>query len=77
MARYVDNYHKAHGLILGDWIGCAICNKTSDWIHHIIYRSQGGSDEAANLIALCDYHHKCSHFLAEPYLTKEELYDLQ
>lgn len=30
-------------------------------VHHIIYRSQGGSDEAENLITLCHICHKALH----------------
>jgi len=30
-------------------------------VHHIVYRSQGGSDEASNLITLCHTCHKALH----------------
>ena len=30
-------------------------------VHHIIFRSQGGSDEAENLITLCHTCHKALH----------------
>jgi 5-methylcytosine-specific restriction endonuclease McrA len=80
MARYIDNYHKAHGLILGDWIGCEVCGETAVDIHHIRPKGMGGSkraDEPSNLIALCRSCHDRAHFKAEPYLTKEDLYGLQ
>ncbi len=35
-------------------------------VHHIKYRSQGGKDEAANLILLCRDHHLKAH--SEPFL---------
>lgn len=37
---------------------CRMCG-TSDnlQVHHITYRSQGGSDDPTNLITLCVYHH--------------------
>ena len=30
-------------------------------VHHIVYRSQGGPDEAWNLITLCQMHHQAAH----------------
>lgn len=41
---------------------CSICGSTwSPEIHHIIYRSHGGPDEAWNLITLCKSHHQEVH----------------
>ena len=37
------------------------CGKTNIEIHHIIYRSQGGSDEPDNLVCLCREHHIEAH----------------
>lgn len=48
-----------------DGYKCQICkgkHKDSKLeVHHIIYRSQGGSDEAENLITLCHTCHKALH----------------
>lgn len=48
-----------------DGYTCAICKgKHKDRrldVHHIIFRSQGGSDEAKNLITLCHTCHKKLH----------------
>lgn len=30
-------------------------------VHHVVYRSQGGSDELSNLILLCQQHHEEAH----------------
>ncbi len=30
-------------------------------LHHIVFRSHGGSDEPENLVTLCDFHHKALH----------------
>lgn len=41
---------------------CSICGTGwSPEIHHIIFRSQGGPDEAWNLITLCKVHHQEVH----------------
>lgn len=29
--------------------------------HHIVFRAHGGSDEPANLVTLCDFHHRALH----------------
>jgi hypothetical protein len=29
--------------------------------HHIVFRAHGGSDDPANLVTLCDFHHKALH----------------
>jgi hypothetical protein len=40
---------------------CEICNreKKPTVRHHIIPRSDGGSNEASNLIEVCSFHHGC------------------
>lgn len=38
------------------WMGCR-----GSQIHHIEYKSEGGSNEPHNLILLCDKHHKLAH----------------
>jgi 5-methylcytosine-specific restriction endonuclease McrA len=41
---------------------CRLCGRRGDLhIHHIDYRSQGGSHEPHNLIALCPKHHEVVH----------------
>ena len=41
---------------------CQLCGSTN-WleIHHIVYRSQGGTNDERNLIRLCKYHHEQVH----------------
>jgi hypothetical protein len=47
---------------------CRICVRTSPplEVHHIIFRSQGGSDTLDNLILLCKEHHMDAHGSARP-----------
>ena len=40
---------------------CCKTKKGTLHVHHIVYRSQGGSDEIENLTTLCEYCHKNLH----------------
>lgn len=45
-----------------DRFRCRFCSTVSFLhVHHIIYRSQGGSHESWNLITLCEEHHTKMH----------------
>ena len=61
MKKHVKNYLKAHRLCEADEIFCEQCGALACDIHHIIFKSQGGSDNADNLIALCRKHHLEAH----------------
>ena len=41
---------------------CCVCGTT--WnihLHHVVFRSQGGDDTEANIVGLCEYHHRQIH----------------
>lgn len=40
---------------------CRSCRKPGQQVHHIVYRSHGGKDVAANLILTCDKCHAAIH----------------
>ena len=41
---------------------CRFCKRRNSLhVHHIIYRSQGGEDSLANLVAVCYHHHDMIH----------------
>jgi 5-methylcytosine-specific restriction endonuclease McrA len=40
---------------------CRSCKKPGSQLHHIVYRSHGGKDVAANLILTCDRCHAAIH----------------
>ncbi len=61
MKQYKKNYLKAFDYTIADNIMCEVCNAPAVDIHHVIYKSQGGTDEASNLIALCRYCHNKAH----------------
>lgn len=42
---------------------CRGCGRQYTQVHHIVFRSQGGSDEAENLVCLCDTCHRRAHGL--------------
>lgn len=46
-----------------DRFRCRGCAKQAEDIHHIIFRSQGGTDDPLNLVALCRNCHEQAHGL--------------
>jgi 5-methylcytosine-specific restriction endonuclease McrA len=40
---------------------CRFCGAATTELHHIVYRSQGGTHEISNLIVLCGTHHALAH----------------
>jgi len=76
MQKYIKNFLKDRGLDETDYIECELptCGKPSEKPHHIVFRSQRGTDEASNLIALCREHHDIAHGKVKGLaLTKEYL----
>ncbi len=46
-----------------DRFRCRGCAKQATEIHHMIFRSQGGTDDSSNLVALCQSCHQQAHGL--------------
>jgi len=61
MRPHVKNYLKSTGHTIADVIYCELCGNPAVDIHHIIYKSQGGTDDVENLIALCRHCHDNAH----------------
>ena len=61
MKQHVKSYHKALRIYPGDVILCENCGRHTVDIHHILFKSQGGSDEPENLIALCTGDNESCH----------------
>ncbi len=40
---------------------CRLCDSPAQDVHHIIFRSQGGTNEESNLICLCRRCHERAH----------------
>lgn len=70
MKPHVKNYMKHHGFGEQDIIYCENCGRIAVDIHHIVFRSQGGTDDASNLIALCRECHNLAH---DGVITRERL----
>ena len=69
--NYKDKYYKHHGLAKCDFIPCKCCGAASVNLHHVVYKSQGGTDDPSNLIPLCFSCHDGHHTRNSP--TTEEL----
>jgi len=61
MKKHVKNYMKANNLGEQDIILCEQCGNVAVDIHHKKYKSQGGTDDVDNLIALCRKCHEAIH----------------
>ena len=49
-------------IIKSDGFSCRFCGSENYLhVHHIKYRSEGGSDDKSNLITLCGKHHEVVH----------------
>ena len=62
---------------------CQVClaegrGKIPAWeVHEILYRSQGGKCVPKNEISTCRSDHDRMHFLKEPYLHRDELFEIK
>jgi len=57
---------------------CQVCgNECNLSVHHIIFRSHGGSDDWDNLITLCIYHHDSVHLKRIPHIQLQELLEIK
>ena len=61
MISYKKKYLKHFNYGEQDHVPCEVCASSCNDIHHIDYRSLGGSDDVENLMALCRYHHDMAH----------------
>ena len=59
--NYKTKYLKHYGYGLQDLVCCKVCGQEAHDIHHIKYRSQGGTDDIKNLVALCRTCHEKAH----------------
>ena len=50
-----------HIIFERDSYTCILCNRPASDLHHIVSRSQGGSDHPHNLVSLCRVHHDLMH----------------
>lgn len=62
---------------------CEVClaegrrKRLADEVHEILFRSLGGKCVEENMVSLCRPDHDRTHRKREPYLTREELFDIK
>ena len=61
MQKYKVNFMRDRDLCPGDVVLCELCGQVAVDIHHKLKKSQGGTDDADNLIALCRKCHGAEH----------------
>ena len=61
MKKHVKNYMNHYKYGEQDMIICEYCMNPANDIHHLVYKSHGGTDEIHNLIALCRTCHLHAH----------------
>ena len=59
--NYKENYFKHHGLDKCDVLLCKMCGQVAVDLHHVLYKSQLGTDDPENLIPLCYKCHSGHH----------------
>jgi len=69
--NYKERYYKEKGLLKCDPIFCAVCGNIATNLHHVIYKSQCGTDDPSNLLPMCYICHASHHENNIP--TTEEL----
>ena len=70
--------YKKHFNIADDEVTlCEVCGAVAVDVHHILFKSQCGTDEIHNLIALDRHCHDVAHGkIAGEELTRETLFDI-
>jgi len=61
MKKYKKNFMKHHNLAPGEYFPCEYCKAPAVDIHHVKFKSQGGTDDVDNLIGLCRSCHIKHH----------------
>ncbi len=72
MVNHVKVYLNYFGYTTADVILCENCGRVAADIHHLKYRSQGGTDDISNLMALCRTCHEMAH---AHQINRQELID--
>jgi len=60
MKKYKKDYFNHYGVGEQDILLC-VCGKVAIDLHHVIFKSKGGTDHYTNLIPLCRECHEKAH----------------
>ena len=75
--NHKDVYMKAMNICRSEVVLCEVCGRGACDIHHILFKSQGGTNEIHNLIALDRHCHDVAHGKVQgEELTRETLFDI-
>jgi len=61
MVNHKQVYCKHFGYGEQDTILCENCGRRFSHVHHLVFRSQGGTDDIENLMGLCHICHEKAH----------------
>ena len=61
MRKHIRTYLEYFSYGEQDCILCENCGKRANDIHHLVYKSKGGTDDITNLMALCRECHNLVH----------------
>ena len=59
--RYDPMRNLRHLVFERDSYTCILCSDRATDVHHVVARSQGGSNTPYNLVSLCRLHHRIVH----------------
>ena len=74
--RYREIYMSHFGYGEQDYVPSEISGLPMDHVHHIVWRSQGGTDDITNLIALTSKEHEQVHGLRKPFIAEKRLHKI-
>ena len=73
LPKHTKAYFNYFGYGEDDIILCEVCYKKATDLHHIKYKSRGGTNDITNIIALCRWCHDKAH---NEQLTEIELTEI-
>ena len=72
-----DVYMKSLNICRSEVVLCEVCGRVAVDVHHILFKSQGGTNDIENLIALDRHCHDVAHGKVKgEELTREQLFEI-
>lgn len=77
MRKHKQVYMEHFGYCVEDVVLCEVCGGVACDIHHIEFKSQGGTDHLINLVALCRHDHDMAHGkIKDRFLSRDDLFEI-